>query len=248
MPGYTGTDKGISEKSFSMKLMAISDMHGNLTGIDPSGCGICVIAGDFAELRNLGKWHVSDQRKWIQNKFIPWIKNYPGTEFVIVPGNHDMCMDPNVTSRYPEIRWDIAWPSNAHILIDRGIEIAGLKIYGTPHIPIISHVWAFEQYSDSLTNKFSRIPAGLDILVTHTPPRIPGYNGDISLAYGEGSEKFGSVELAQSIFMRRPKHVFFGHIHTGEHNPYVFEGSTLHNVSRVDEAYEIAYEPYVTEI
>jgi hypothetical protein len=45
--------------------MAISDLHGNLEGLDPSGADVVVLAGDIAPLRGRGVWHVNDQKKWI---------------------------------------------------------------------------------------------------------------------------------------------------------------------------------------
>ena len=37
--------------------------------------------------------------------------------------------------------------------------------------------------------------------------------------------------------------VFCGHIHTGQHGGVDFAGSRIYNISRLDERYEIAYEP-----
>ena len=37
--------------------------------------------------------------------------------------------------------------------------------------------------------------------------------------------------------------VFCGHIHTGQHGGVDFGTSRIYNVSRLDERYEIAYEP-----
>ena len=69
---------------------------------------------------------------------------------------------------------------------------------------------------------------------------------------------------------KRPRLVFCGHIHTGrnrplrvgathgeatkpseasaEHGGVDFEGSRVYNVSRLDERYEIAYEPTWVEV
>ena len=42
---------------------------------------------------------------------------------------------------------------------------------------------------------------------------------------------------------KRPRFVFCGHIHTGQHGGVNFGTSRIYNVSRLDERYEIAYEP-----
>ena len=52
-----------------MKLFCISDLHGKLAGLDPTGCDLVIIAGDFAKMTGWGKWHIYDMKKWIENKF-----------------------------------------------------------------------------------------------------------------------------------------------------------------------------------
>ena len=51
-----------------------------------------------------------------------------------------------------------------------------------------------------------------------------------------------------AIIEKRPRLVFCGHIHTGQHGGVDFEGSRTYNVSRLDERYEIAYEVTRVEI
>ena len=74
----------------------------------------------------------------------------------------------------------------------------------------------------------------------------PGSDVDRSLQ--TDSEHFGSPELTETIIEKRPRLVFCGHIHTGEHGGVDFEGSRIYNVSRLDERYEIAYEPTWVEV
>ena len=230
-----------------MKIFSVSDMHGRLDGLSPEGCDIVVIAGDFALLEAHGKWGMKDQREWVIEEFIPWINKYPDCEFVIVPGNHDLCFDPSKVAKFPGENWRINWPKNARVLIDSECEVKGLHIYGTPWVPIISYSWAFEAEHDTLKRKFAKIPENLDILITHTPPHIPDFAIDRSLQWG-GDEAFGSSELADAILDKRPRNVFCGHIHTGTHGGVEFGGAKIYNVSRVDERYDIAYEPEVVDI
>ena len=44
-----------------MRIMATSDLHGNLEGIDPKGADVVVLAGDNAPLHGRGVWHINDQ-------------------------------------------------------------------------------------------------------------------------------------------------------------------------------------------
>lgn len=225
-----------------MNILAISDLHGNLEGLDFSGQDIVIIAGDFAQLKGRGKWHIYDQKKWIEKRFIPFVSKWPMTKFLIVPGNHDMCLDPKWTMPHTDVNWTIDWPDNCELLIDRGIVVNGLKVYGTPWVPIISYTWAFEGDHAQLVERFNRIPTDLDILITHSPPHISNVFVDWSLQTNYGP--FGSGELTNAIFNRQPKHLFCGHIHSGDHETTAFENVQIHNVSRLDERYEIAYEPF----
>ena len=228
-----------------IKIAAISDMHGMLEGLDPRGCEICVIAGDFSEQTGFGHGAMKEQRDWIHDEFFEWTGCFSDTTFIVVAGNHDLCLDPVMTSRYSGENWKIEWPSNVKYLHDSGVEVSGLKFYGTPWVPIINYMWAFEGERDKLKKQFSAIPENVDILVTHSPPRLPGYLGDVSLEFGADSDKFGSSELADAIFEKKPRRVFCGHIHSGSHNPFMFGDTVVQNVSRVNESYEVAYESAV---
>jgi Icc-related predicted phosphoesterase len=229
-----------------MKLFCISDLHGKLDGLDPFGCDLVIIAGDFAKMTGWGKWHMYDMKKWIEKKFIPFTQQYKNIQFVITPGNHDLIFDSRRTLNISDISYSINWPENVYILIDRQIEVNGLKIYGTPWVPIISYSWAFEAEHDKLIEKFSKIPENLDILITHSPPRINGCDVDYSLQTNNGP--FGSAELTQAIFEKNPKYVFCGHIHSGSHECIEFNNSKIYNVSRLNEDYDIAYKPLILEI
>jgi len=231
-----------------IRIMAVSDTHGMLDGLDPSGCEICVIAGDFSRQTGFGRWHMKEQRDWIHDEFFAWTNSFSDTMFIVIAGNHDLCLDPAMTSRYTGENWKIEWPSNVKYLCDFGIEAYGLKFYGSPWVPIINYRWAFETEHDMLKKKFSAIPKNIDVLITHTPPRLPGYAGDISLDFGTGSERFGSSELAEAVFEKKPCYVFCGHIHSGSHKPFLFDNTIVQNVSRVDESYKIKYEPSIVVI
>ena len=229
-----------------MKVIATSDLHGQLENLDFSEADLVIIAGDFSKMTGWGKWQLHEQKKWIENKFIPLTQQYKNAQFAIIAGNHDLIFDQAFVNHIHDLNWKINWPENVHYLFDNQIEINDLKIYGTPWIPIINYRWAFETEHDKLIQKFSKIPTDLDILITHAPPRISGSDVDFSIQTNDGP--FGSSELTQEIFMKQPKYVFCGHIHSGDHNVCEFEKSKICNVSRLDENYSIAYEPVILEI
>lgn len=229
-----------------MRIMATSDLHGKLDGLDPKGADVVVIAGDVAPLWGRGPWHVDDQKKWINGRFREWTSSYPDIKFVVIPGNHDFFPIAHFIFDNHGIDWDFNFSPNVHYLSDGGTEIAGVKFYGTPWVPIISYSWAFEGEHDKLVKWFSKIPSGIDVLVTHSPPRIPGSDVDRSLQ--TDSDHFGSSELTDAILEKRPRLVFCGHIHTGTHDGVGLGSSRIFNVSRLNEDYEIAYEPTWVEI
>ena len=67
-----------------MRIMATSDLHGNLDGPDPTGADVVVLAGDVAPLRGRGPWHINDQKKWINKRFREWTASYPDIQFVVI--------------------------------------------------------------------------------------------------------------------------------------------------------------------
>lgn len=230
-----------------MKILAVSDLHGKLEGFDPSGVDVVVIAGDLAPLSGFSKWHIHDQKKWIQKKFMEFARRYPETDFVVVPGNHDLCLDPAKTRIHPDLDYKIEWANNVRLLIDSAAFVKGMTFYGTPWVPIISRHWAFEADREKQIKMFSKIPNEVDVLISHTPPHISNSFLDRSTQYGI-SEAFGSDVLASMIFDKKPNHVFCGHIHTGEHSEVNFNGTKIYNVSRLNEDYDIAYDPVCVEI
>ena len=141
-----------------MRIMATSDLHGNLEGLDPKGADVVVLAGDVAPLKGRGPWHINDQKKWINKRFREWTSSYPGIQFVVIPGNHDFYPIAHILFKDHGIDWKYEFSPNVHFLGDSGAEIGGVKFYGTPWVPIISYSWAFEGESDTLKRWFAKIP------------------------------------------------------------------------------------------
>ena len=231
-----------------MKILATSDTHGNLDKLDLAGVDLAIFAGDIAPLRGLSSWDAYDQLKWMNTKFVEFCSKWASTKIVFIPGNHDFF--PVIKERFGYKlhgkNLSLSLAPNSTMLIDQLVEFDGFKIYGTPWVPIISYRWAFEAESDRLKERFSLIPSGVDILVTHTPPRFNHLG--VSLEYGADSENFGCSELADEIFKKEPKMCFCGHIHSGDHQMNKLGASEVWNVARVNESYDIAYEPLLIEV
>ena len=142
-----------------MRIMATSDLHGNLDGLDPTGADVVVLAGDVAPLRGRGPWHINDQKKWINKRFREWTASYPDVQFVVIPGNHDFYPIAHILFKGHDIDWTFGFSPNVHFLGDCAAEINGIRFYGTPWVPIISYSWAFEGEPDTLRQWFSKIPS-----------------------------------------------------------------------------------------
>ena len=233
-----------------MKTLVTSDLHGNLDKLDLTGIDLVLLAGDIAPLNDISSPGVRKQLKWFNTTFKDWCMSMPTMQFVFIPGNHDMVFDS--CKAYSGVSLDkLDFASNAHLLIDSEITINGVRIYGTPWVPIINHFWAFEADLIKQRNMFSKIPEGIDILLTHTPPKYPACYLDVSLYYGRESDKFGSAALTDMLIEKSPKWNFSGHIHTGHHKydePYVIGNTKCVNVSRLNENYSIEFEPFVFDI
>jgi len=229
-----------------MKIYAVSDLHGNLDGLDPSCADLVVIAGDVAPMKGWGAWHINDQVKWMNRKFADWCDRYPEIEFVVIPGNHDL-----FAPQLDDLHTKMILPANVHFLIDEVAEVKGLRVAGSPWIPPISGRWAFEACDeDDLARHFAWIPEGVDILVTHSPPFVEGWNVDVSLQ--TQSPHFGSRAVTAALRRVKPRLAFCGHIHTGDHRVHDLihaDGSMtrLYNVSRLNEDYCVAYDPLIGE-
>lgn len=226
-----------------LHIYAVSDLHGHLEGLDPSGMDAVLIAGDFAVMNGWSATHMAHQLWWVQDVFCKWCAKHPKTMFFVVPGNHDLFAERK------ELRKTIKWPDNVKLLVDEGCEFNGLSIYGTPWVPFINGSWAFEEvFPGHLKERFAAIPENLDILITHSPPKIRNRKIDVSI--DRNSPHFGSEDLTDAILRKRPRFVLCGHIHTGDHSLIEVghdDGTKtlLRNVSRLDEEYKVRYEPYI---
>lgn len=229
-----------------MKIFAVSDTHGNLEGLDPSGSDAVAMAGDIAPLRGWDERALLDQVRWMNTVFRDWCGRYPKTAFRMIPGNHDLF------AAYDDLRSAVRLPENAKLLIDELDEVNGLRIYGTPWVPCINGRWAFEENVPGLLGrKFAAIPDAVDILLTHTPPRIRHRKVDVSI--DRNSPHFGSCDLTDALLRARPRYALCGHIHTGDHTPLPLVGpdggeTIVRNVSRLDEEYKVRYEPFIFEV
>lgn len=173
-----------------MRIVAVADTHTFEADLGqvPDG-DVFVHAGDLLRggtLDELGP--VAD-----------WIQRLPHRHKVVVAGNHDWCF---VNDR------DAACERLGEVIYlqDAGITIDGVRFWGSPWQPEYND-WAFNlPRGPALAEKWSKIPEGLDVLITHGPPR--GF-GDA----GPTEHRAGCKDLLERVRQVRPRVHLFGHIH-----------------------------------
>lgn len=229
-----------------INIIALSDLHGYLPKIE--GCyDIMLIAGDIIPLEFQRNYEFS--LKWLFREMYSWCDDLINRgivkDIVYIPGNHDFCFEDALN----DYKWDpTVWMSEHHIylLIDSSIEINGIKIWGSPWCPELKK-WAFYKRSDKLIKYFNYIPDDTDILITHTPPKIEDFGKVLQQNIFNSDENYGCFELAEVIKNKNIKLNVFGHVHSGQHQRKIIDGTMFANVSILNENYEKYYDPQVFE-
>lgn len=199
-----------------MRIYCVSDLHGNLPEIPE--CDLLLIAGDIVPT-TAHKPEAS--ASWLRQEFRRWLEGLPAQDILGIAGNHDW-----IFQLRPDLVPSLPWI----YLQDSGIEIDGLKIWGTPWQPVFFD-WAFNLPESELKLRWKMIPDDIDILITHGPP----YGiGDFSTY---GNMHAGSPSLLARIGELQPKLSVFGHIHSG-YGQYNINETIAVNASLVNEKYE----------
>lgn len=118
---------------------------------------------------------------------------------IVIAGNHDFLFE-----RRP--REAQALIKHATYLEDSGTVAAGLRVWGSPWQPWF-YDWAFNLRTEAeRAEKWARMPDGIDVLVTHSPP----YGiGDLC----DNGQRPGCKALLRRVLEVKPRLHVFGHIH-----------------------------------
>lgn len=191
-----------------MRIACVSDLHENLPTIPE--CEVLCIAGDLT----FGfKGDLASQQRWLLNEFREWIEQVPAEHVVCVAGNHDQCIE---SWGWPEVLNEV---EKLHYLEDSGVELDGVKFWGTPWQPWF-YSWAFnapERHGEEfLTEKFAMIPADTDVVVCHGPPL--GYGDQVGDPFAPDRSRqprVGSGAMTARLLEVQPRLMVCGHIHSG---------------------------------
>jgi Icc-related predicted phosphoesterase len=203
-----------------MRLVLLSDTHNQQALLNLPAGDALVHAGDFtmggteAEIAAFGGWLAAQ----------------PHPHKIVVAGNHDFLFE-----REPE-RARSLLPADVHYLRDSEVTVGGLRFWGAPWQPWFLD-WAFNlRRGEEIAAKWALIPEGVDVLITHGPPR------GIADRTVNG-EEVGCADLGTAMARVKPRLAVFGHIHEG----YGIHGDRI-NAAICDEKYRPVHPPVVVDL
>ena len=213
-----------------MKITFISDTHNKHNHLTSKGMGNILGSGDVlvhaGDISSMGKQHE------IQN-FLNWFARTDFKYKIFIAGNHDFGFEHGfeIDQEFKDM-W-VIYLQDSEVIID------SVKFYGSPWQPEF-YDWAFNlPRGEKLAEKWSNIPEGLDILVTHGP------------AYGMVDHTIqglnvGCKDLFERIMQVQPKIHVCGHIHWA-YGQKTFHGVEFLNASTLNERYQYENKPIVIE-
>lgn len=207
-----------------MRLVIVSDTH--CAEIDLPDGDVLIHCGDHTYL---GKTLESEQAlRWLANKG-------KFKHRLCIAGNHELAWQVPTFREFlfkgfPELTY----------LHDEGVTIDGIKFWGSPVQPEF-HGWAFQlARGEPLKKHWSKVPEGIDVLITHGPPK------DI-MDMNEYDTRFGDEDLLNRVLEVKPQIHCFGHAHHG-HGEVWKDDIRFINAAIMTEEYKPLNKPIVVDI
>lgn len=175
-----------------MKLVLISDTEGDHRSVDLPEGDVLIHAGDvisYGGVKVYGSYE--DQLK----DFVTWLSEQPHKHKIFIGGNHDDLLERKV----------LELPDGTYYLENTGIEIDGVKFWGSPNT-VSFFGMAFEKEEEELEKIYTEIPEDTDVLITHVPPFG-------ILDENSRGKNCGSKALFSRVLDVLPKINVFGHVH-----------------------------------
>jgi len=176
----------------SVRLAIISDTHLQHGRVAMGRGDVMIHCGDMLNLFDDHDAELDGIDRWFGKQRFDAV--------ICTGGNHDHAL---------ERRWQngSAPFGNARFLADAGWECRGLRFYAAPWVPDLPR-HAFYAPTEVLRRKWAAIPAGVDVLITHTPPA-----GILDVSRRGGS--LGCPILRDELARIAPRVHCFGHVHAG---------------------------------
>ena len=192
----------------ALRLILISDTHQLHREVEVPDGDVLIHAGDFTMF--------SESLEAVAD-FNDWLGGLPHRHKIVVPGNHEFFLEADPSER--------SLLSNATLLINEGVEIEGLRIWGTPVNPLYGGAFGLSSAKDR-KRLYAEIPQNTDVVISHGPPY-----GILDTAPVSGLHQ-GCRELLDAVTQIRPKLHVFGHIHDA-YGVFQTEHTTFVNASRL---------------
>lgn len=222
----------------ALKLVLLSDTHCRLRKISVPSGDLLLHAGDLTfkgdiqeisqELRELGR--IAKNFKY---------------GCVLTAGNHDW-----LSEREPALMEQMCKDEGLIYLCNSGVEIEGLKIWGSPVTPFFRN-WAWNRHRGSNIKTFwDIVPDNTNILISHGPPMgildgVERFNGKIC---EYEIEHVGCQDLYNRIQeLKQLKLHVSGHIHQG-YGQIKIGGITYVNAAICTESYKPSNLPITIEL
>lgn len=212
-----------------MRLVCISDTHGEHEAVDLPEGDVLVHAGDITA-------HGVEQDL---QRFLEWFSSRPFAHHIFIAGNHD-----NWLEAEPELSAARVAESGVCWLDDSGCQIDGVSFWGSPITPRF-HEWAFMRDPGAdIERHWQMIPESTDVLITHGPPF-----GILDLVErGAGlTEHTGCPSLLEAVSRINPTLHLYGHIHEG-YGERLKDGVRYINASTMNNRYRIQNSPVVIDL
>jgi predicted phosphodiesterase len=215
-----------------MKITCISDTHNQHTHIPPDwleGGDVLVHAGDVSGRGSLRE----------VEEFLSWFNELPYKHKIMIAGNHDFWFEKMSTFAVNEMLAE-KYP-NIIYLNDSGIEIDGVKFWGSPVQPWF-YDWAFNRMGTDICRHWDMIPLDTDVLITHGP--MKGFLDMTTRGVSTGCPYL----LEKSAEMTNLKLFVCGHIHEAYGKFEFPDGGVFVNASTLNFNYQVQNKPIVIEI
>lgn len=227
-----------------MRIAGVSDQHGFLSHSTPEADVLAIVGDIMPLLSSAENWKQWQELKWVETKYVRWLKRQPATRKLITWGNHDIAaMAPDTR----KILTDLLNSIEGVTVLDSddpSVLIDNVLFSGYPYTPTIQQRnWAF-----SLPRGDFRVDMALDlhvhpdtdVLLSHGPPA--GFLDKVP--EGGKIRHTGCAMLAKKIIEVAPAVVMCGHIHEERGNRdsmwnHTAKPTRLINVSLCDRNYSV---------
>ena len=223
MRGPGKADQASSSRTSPVKIVVISDTHGQHETLGELEGDVLIHCGDFCLDQRDAEADIASLDAWFARQRFRLI--------VCTGGNHDFEVEARRARGETVFR-------HAVCLQDEGVSLDGVKFHGAPWTPELS-AWAHFKSERDLREAWSRIPDDTDVLISHTPP-----SG--TLDQNSRGKRCGCPLLRERVDQVRPWLHCFGHIHASA-GMVRGEATTSINAAVVNSQYRIARPPFIVD-